>query len=461
MLGLQARGICREAHAMRSSPARRLLLAAFLAVIAAFEARANPVFENVQLTLPSADMPGAMCYATRQAGALTLRGLKYQPLGLPENYSDCQSDYVVSLTIIDTEIRQESSFLSCMQMESQKHKDDSEIVERLSRDIADAATALRELRQRRPERVTEAEGVRKQCQEAVDRLSAYRKPAPDRPKIALPPVNLEKFAEVVSGQLEADGVLDPQNPFHAQLMSKLASIGLTYGKNSKEYAAALAELNKVRNDVIAASTGAPCTEGSPAQALASRLWQKGRKLAAGGKTGAALVAMKQSLEFCPDAERAAQLAELSKAPKPAVQGFDGTYAGTMRIQAKPSTGTADGSLVLTVERGRLSGSFSWRQAGVSATVSGRTIEAAISGQVSEDGGITATLTGKSSAEVAPGAGIAGGVMTALLTFSFQGRFTGSIADNAATGSVTAQKPAFAKDKPPETMTGTWTVTRRQ
>lgn len=126
------------------------------------------------------------------------------------------------------------------------------------------------------------------------------------------PVNLDKFTSIVRDRLKADGVLDPNNPLHVRLMSKAASTAVIYGKNSKEYAKVRDELAEAKKNVIEASKGAPCTDGSDTQRLAVRLWRKGKQLAAAGKTSAAVPVLQQSLEFCPDDERAKYLAAQGK-----------------------------------------------------------------------------------------------------------------------------------------------------
>ncbi len=267
------------------------------------------------------------------------------------------------------------------------------------------------------------------------------------------PVNLDKFAAIVRDQLKADGVLDPNDPLHVKLMSKAASIALIYGKNSKEYAKVLDELAQAKQNILDANKGAPCTDGSPAQALAARLWQKGKQLAAAGKTGLALPPLRQSLELCPDEDRAAQLAELSKAAAP--QDYDGVYAGTMRFPASAKT---DGSLKLTVAGGQVSGSYLFRSVEKDRTA---TQEATISGRVSGDGRIAAAIAGKNSIATSPALDFGGqAVIIKLLgNYTFQGSFSGAIAGKTASGAVSAQRPSLTKGRSPMSLKGSWRASR--
>jgi hypothetical protein len=242
------------------------------------------------------------------------------------------------------------------------------------------------------------------------------------------PVNPKKFTSLVRDQLKADGVLDPDNPLHVKLMSKAASTAVVYGHNSKEYRDVLEELAEAKKNVIEVNKSAPCLDGSPTEALALRLWRKGKLLVAAGKTSTALPLLQQSLEFCPDEDRAKYLATLGKPEMPAVQEFDGTYAGTIKITSPFNVKYSEqSSLRLTVKGGQLSGSFTHRQIFGDSVVSR---QGAISGRVSDDGRIKATATGKSldTAEHP-------NPFTGLLNCPFQADFNGRIDEKAASGAL--------------------------
>lgn len=206
--------------------------------------------------------------------------------------------------------------------------------------------------------------------------------------------DLDGFTSKVRDAVKADDVLDPNNPAHLKAMSELLSTALVHGKGSKEYTKLLGDLKTMKDEVIENHRGAPCTEGSTTERLAGRLWQKGRQLVAQKKAAAAIPVLKQSLEFCPDKERAAQLDELIKlanAPvETAAQGFDGSYAGG-RV-ARPGISRQQGTVQMTIKAGALSGSLTYRwfhQKGYT------TVQGSITGRVTQDGTVTATFTGRS------------------------------------------------------------------
>ncbi len=238
------------------------------------------------------------------------------------------------------------------------------------------------------------------------------------------PVNLDKFTSIVRDKLKADGVLDPNNPLHVKLMSKAASTAVIYGKNSKEYRKVRDELAEAKKSVIEASKGAPCLAGSPTEALAARLWRKGKQLAAAGKTSAALPVLKQSLEFCPDEERAKYLAALAKPETPGPQEFDGSYTGTVKITSRFNIKYSEqSSLRLTVKGNQVSGSFMHKQIFDHSVVSR---QGTISGRVAEDGQITATATGRShDSDEHP--------IIGLLNCPFRAEFSGRIVDKTVSG----------------------------
>lgn len=262
------------------------------------------------------------------------------------------------------------------------------------------------------------------------------------------PVNLDKFADIVREQIKADGVLDPNDPAHVKKMSELLSTAMAYGRNSKEYAELLAEIAEIKNGVLALNKGAPCLDGSPTQRLAISLWQKGKALIAAGKPAAALPVLRQSLEYCPDDDRAAQLAELAKAAVP--DGFDGTYSGSVAFGPKEQR-NLKGTIQLTVAGDRVIGALTSRQAHPKGVV---TRQAAFSGSVSKDGRISGTISGSSRfSATAPDADIS----EMLNTYTFEGSLSGRIAGKAATGSFYAENPrAMVKSY----MTGAWNAARR-
>jgi hypothetical protein len=280
------------------------------------------------------------------------------------------------------------------------------------------------------------------------------------------PVNLEKFTSIVRDQLKADGVLDPNDPLHVKLMSKAASIAMIHGKNSKEYAKVLEELAQAKKAVLDTNKGAYCLDGSPTQALAGRLWQKGRQLVADGKPAAALPLLKQSVELCPDKERAAQLAELAKLATTSVQDFDGSYAGEIKLTSLDLKSPSTGTLTLIVKNGAVTGTLNSRQKMKERPDLIR--KADIVGRVSAEGRITATIKGTSAMEkmskTAPtttllskeGQKFLADVMFyAIFTYPIEGSLTGQIAEGLGSGKFSANRLG---NKPrPNQLSGTWTA----
>ncbi|MDQ2082182.1 hypothetical protein RA307_18490 [Xanthobacteraceae bacterium Astr-EGSB] len=193
------------------------------------------------------------------------------------------------------------------------------------------------------------------------------------------PYNLEKFLGVVRGQFNNIPELDPTNPLDLKLMAKTLSTGLVYGKNSKEYAAATAALQQARDAALALNKGAPCSTGSSTQQLAVRLWQQGKQLAAAGKTEAGLPMLKQSLLYCPDDRRAAQVAALEKAATDATTTLDGTYSGAVR-------GAAGGTLTFVVTGNSVSGT-------ITGAYAGDAISGSLTGTVGANGAVSTAVTG--------------------------------------------------------------------
>jgi hypothetical protein len=193
------------------------------------------------------------------------------------------------------------------------------------------------------------------------------------------PYNLEKFVSVVHDQFKDVPELDPNNPLDLKLMSKTISTGLVYGRDSKEYAAAKASLQQARAAALALNKGSPCTTGSDTQRLAIALWQQGKQLAAAGKTTEGLSKLKQSLDYCPDAKRAAQVAALEKLATDASATLDGTYSG-------PVGGAAGGTITFVVSGNSVSGN-------IVGAYKGDAISGSLSGTVSADGAMNTAVTG--------------------------------------------------------------------
>lgn len=119
-----------------------------------------------------------ICEATRSASARVIADLRYQATGLPQSYSDCAADYAHNLALIKVELAQEYKFISCLQTEISRKKDDPAGAESLSKDMAVAAPRLRELRQNKPDLEQKAMAERKVCERAVDALSKYKSVTP-------------------------------------------------------------------------------------------------------------------------------------------------------------------------------------------------------------------------------------------------------------------------------------------
>jgi hypothetical protein len=126
--------------------------------------------------------------------------------------------------------------------------------------------------------------------------------------------------------------------------------------------------------------------------------------------------------------------------KPA--GIEGTYAGkvTLRQRRRTSYGlktlpVITGTIKLTVTKGQISGSMTIISANARQ-------EAAISGQVSADGRITASVQGKSeytgSWSPSGPADLSGAIEKIISEFQIRGSLSGAIADNRASGSLQAQ-----------------------
>ena len=277
--------------------------------------------------------------------------------------------------------------------------------------------------------------------------------------------DLDRFTKMVRDALKTDGVLDPNNPLHVKLVSKAASTALVYGKvhgkNSKEYTKVLDELAATKKSVIEGNKGAPCLDRSPTEALAARLWRKGKQLVAAGKTSAALPVLKQSLEFCPDEDRAKYLAALGKPETPGPQEFDGTYAGeiTFKTYDMKTPLTLTGSMTLTIKDEVVTGAMMSRQHQPGGAEGDAVRKGDISGRVSPEGRITATVKGKSAMEITPGGkrekAIENIVAWAGLSYSFEGSFTGQVSDGQGSGNFSATRLGR-----PNNLVGTWKASRK-
>jgi hypothetical protein len=279
------------------------------------------------------------------------------------------------------------------------------------------------------------------------------------------PYNLEKYISVVRDQFENIPELDPNNLTDLKLISRTLSAGLVYGKNSKEYAAATAALQEVREIALAAHKGAPCTAGSQTQQLALRLWEQGKRLAGAGQLAEGVSALKKSLEFCPDARRAAQVAALAKGVAEPAQGFDGQYVGRGSYGI-PGYEQTVFTLRLTIAGERVTGSFVGSLAKAKVTQNGTVV-----GRVSPDGHIVATLTGQSrkAGAVSGGAPVdsrdvnarVGAAVTEVMAMVFNYPFTaqldGRIAGKTASGSLSLRRTSKPLWKSPKA--GKWSISR--
>lgn len=152
---------------------KSIYVAMFLATNFMIEARAQYITPMINPSLGS-----NICEIERSVSARSSFDLKNQATGLPQSYSDCLADYTFNMALIKVEMVQEYNFISCLQKEINKNRDDHVSVENLSKSMAAAALHLKELRQNTPTREQKALAERKTCERAVDALSKYRSPAP-------------------------------------------------------------------------------------------------------------------------------------------------------------------------------------------------------------------------------------------------------------------------------------------
>ncbi len=193
------------------------------------------------------------------------------------------------------------------------------------------------------------------------------------------PYNLDRFLGVVHDKFNEMPELDVNNSRDLKLMSRTLSAGLVFGRNSKEYAAATAALEQARADALAINKGSPCTTGSDTERLAGRLWQQGNQLASAGKAAEGLPMLKQSLDYCPDARRAAQVAALERMITETPATLDGTYSG-------PVGGAAGGTITFVVSGNSVSGN-------ITGAYRGDAISGSLSGTVGADGAMNTAVTG--------------------------------------------------------------------
>lgn len=329
---------------------------------------------------------------------------------------------------------------------------------RLQKERAEAAAA------------TEIEKALKEAQIMLGELKDVQDTKHGRGKWEKSQSDLKRFTSTVSKQLNADGVLDPHNPVHIKAMADLLSTAMVNGRDSKSYADKFAKLNELKEGILKINTGAPKC-GPETKRLAASLWKKGLSLKKQGNKAAAIPILKQSLEFCPNEERSTYLASLEE-PEPTVAVFNGAYTGSVTFTAKPNKGEMAVSLTLNIKDGAVTGSmtsrYQYNSEGGSLTFP-VDVKAEITGTVSSDGRITATIKGACRAvrplPVGPGALL----LTLVTDYPFLGenKFTGQIAEGRGEGSFTAdrpQKPSQVNKGPsPENnkwVFGKWKVTRK-
>ncbi|MGD0764130.1 MAG: hypothetical protein ABR929_13245 [Roseiarcus sp.] len=131
-------------------------------------------------------------------------------------------------------------------------------------------------------------------------------------------LDLVKFLADVREKIKADGVLDPDIREHVELIAALEADGLAYGKNSPKYLADLQSIEAAKKGFLASTAANLCDLGSVTQRLAERLWSKGLQLTASGDAAGGAAMLNQSLHYCDDSVRSAQLASLSKPAPPVI-----------------------------------------------------------------------------------------------------------------------------------------------
>ncbi|MGA7971777.1 MAG: hypothetical protein WCA36_03145 [Pseudolabrys sp.] len=274
------------------------------------------------------------------------------------------------------------------------------------------------------------------------------------------PYKLDEYLHQIDLSLKNMPELDPNDDRSLTLASRSLSALLIFGRGSKEYAVALAALNNAREDAVANSVGGPCVAES--KDLAVRLWTRGVTLFNAGKAAAALPYLKNSLTICPDDKRAAKVAELEKLlAAPEETGFDGQYVGRGGY-GNPGYPQTPFTLRLTVSGERLSGTFV-----AQISKSRITQNAKVTGSVSSDGRITATVVGQSRAanKIYTGTDVNSKVGRAvndisqmMFTYPFVGQFNGRLVGAKASGSIVVRRTTKPFWKAPKN--GTWSAARQ-
>jgi len=257
---------------------------------------------------------------------------------------------------------------------------------------------------------------------------------------------VSKFASLVQEALKKDGVLDPNNEAHVAAMTDLLGKAIRYGQKSPEYQEELNVYAKLRRNVIEQAKSKPCDRGSDSQRIAFALWNRAIVLGKNGKVDQAIKHLQQGLEYCKNAKAAEILAAVQRqqASRQGARGLDGNYIGKVYIADITDGG---GVLKLTIKNGQVSGTFTHTQnRGTTQSI----LSATLSGQVSQDGHITATLTGRTKYVALDNKYT---WMANALSYSFEGQFTGRVSDAGASGLV------HAKGKSPKPVTGQWNASR--
>ncbi|MBI1204309.1 MAG: hypothetical protein GC182_17560 [Rhodopseudomonas sp.] len=277
------------------------------------------------------------------------------------------------------------------------------------------------------------------------------------------PYNLKTYLDRVIAGMENMPELDPNNDRHLTLASRMLSSALIYGKDSKEYADAADAVKQAREMAVAANIGGACIADAQEQAL--RLWKHGQSLYNAGKPAEAVPFFKNSLAICPDDKRAAQVAELVNILEEP-EGFDGIYVGRGSYGI-PGYEQTQFTLRLTITRDRVTGTFDAILAKAKVRQS-----ATVTGQVSQDGHIVATLTGRSvKADAVSGrgpvdirdTGAAVGaamqdVMAMIYNYPFTAQLDGRITDRRAAGSLSLRRTSKPLWKAPRN--GKWNISRQ-
>jgi hypothetical protein len=169
------------------------------------------------------------------------------------------------------------------------------------------------------------------------------------------------------------------------------------------------------------------------------------------KISAATPFLEDSLEIWQNADRAAYLASLSKGKKSSTAGtFDGTYVGEVVYKGILRGSDSKEVLELTIAGSRVSGSTKYTNINKKTGEINMITETTISGEVSEDGNVTATFTGKN-------AHFKDGKMTSQ-SAGPPGTLNGKIDGDVAAGAATFDRSKLMVAQPPAT--GTWRALRQ-